>query len=59
MRHLEIRDWWLQDEVRNGRLEVREIAGNRNPVDLMTKALPVADIVRKFHDMNIKLVGNR
>ena len=39
MRHLAIRDLWLQKEVREGNVEVSKIPGTRNPADLMTKAL--------------------
>ena len=56
MRDWEIRDLWLQNEVRNDRLVFRKISGDRNPADLMTKALPLADIKRKLAEINIKLV---
>ena len=39
MRHLEIRDLWLQKEVADGRLEVIKLPGTSNPADLMTKHL--------------------
>ena len=56
---LEIQDLWLQNEVRNGRLQVRKLAGDRNPTDLMTKALSLADIKRKLDEINIKLIENQ
>ena len=59
MRHLEIRDLWLQKQVRNGILLFRKRAGGKNPADLMTKALPLADLKRKLEEINIKLVENR
>ena len=59
MGHLEIRNLRLRGEVRSGRLEVRKIPGNKNSADLMTKALPLADIREKLAEMNIKLVENR
>ena len=40
MRHLAIKELWLQDEVRSGRIEVKHVKGLVNPADLMTKALP-------------------
>ena len=39
MRHLEIRDLWLQEEVREGKVVVNKILGTENPADLMTKIL--------------------
>ena len=40
MRHRAIKELWLQDEVRNGRIEVKHVKGLVNPADLMTNALP-------------------
>ena len=37
MRHLEIRDLWLQKEVGEGKVEVSKVRGEENPADLMTK----------------------
>ena len=39
MRHIEVRDLWLQQEVAKGLVEVRKIPGETNPADLMTKHL--------------------
>ena len=39
MRHLELRELWLQKEVGEGRVVVRKVAGDRNPADAMTKFL--------------------
>ena len=36
MRHIEVRDLWLQKEVLKGAVEVRKIPGETNPADLMT-----------------------
>ena len=55
MRHLEIRDLWLQKEVREGKIEVYKIPGEQNPADLMTKILRLKDIESRLHNMNIKI----
>lgn len=39
MRHLEIRDLWLQKEVQEGKVEVSKIPGYHNPSGLLTKIL--------------------
>ena len=39
MRHLEVRDLWLQEEVLKGCVKVEKIPGESNPADLMTKFL--------------------
>ena len=39
MRHIEIRDMWLQKEVCEGKVKVFKVLGEENPADLMTKHL--------------------
>ena len=56
MRHLEIRDLWLQKEVRDGNVEVSKIPGTKNPADLMTKILPSREIVDRLEMMNLGVV---
>ena len=53
MRHLEIRDLWLQKEVADGKLEVSKIAGSKNPADLMTKILTKAEVVSRLSWLNL------
>ena len=55
MRHLEIRDMWLQREVREGGLEVSKVHGEDNPADLMTKILNVKDISSRLGWMNLTM----
>ena len=45
MKHLQIRDLWLQKEVAEGRLVVFKTPGETHPADLMTKILAV-DVIR-------------
>ena len=39
MRHLELRDLWLQREVGDGKVSVHTVLGTENPADAMTKFL--------------------
>ena len=55
MRHLEIRDLWLQRESHEGRLVVSKLQGNDNPADLMTKVLGLNDIVSRLRGLNISI----
>ena len=55
MRHLEIRDLWLQKEVLEGKVEISKIPGKENPADLMTKILGMKDIESRLAGMNIKV----
>ena len=48
MRHLEIRDLWLQREVAHGQVKVFKTPGTENPADLMTKILSWGGIFDSF-----------
>ena len=54
MRHLQIRDLWLQKEVAEGNLVVSKISGERNPADLMTKILGKKEIHDRLSWMNLR-----
>jgi len=54
MKHLEIRDLWLQREVGLGKVIVNKVAGPKNPADLMTKSLKKWEI-----ELRLKLMGIR
>ena len=59
MRHIEIRDLWLQKEVLKGLVKVAQIPGESNPADLMTKYLGVDTVTERLKAMNIRKVpGN-
>ena len=36
IRHIEVRDLWLKEEVRKGLVAVEKVRGDENPADLMT-----------------------
>ena len=55
MRHLEIRDLWLQQEVLNKKVVVSKVAGEENPADLMTKILGMANITSRLAHMEIRI----
>ena len=55
MRHLEIRDLWLQKEIREGRVLVHKVLGTENPADLMTKILTVGEIEERLKRMSITM----
>ena len=56
MRHLEIRDLWLQKEVNEGKVEVSKLRGDSNPADLMTKVLGVREIEVRLRDLSIRVI---
>jgi len=54
VRHMEVRYLWAQEAHKKGRFEVRKIAGERNPGDVLTKAMSAGDMKEKM-----SLVGAR
>ena len=58
MRHLEIRDLWLQKEIREGKVLVHKVLGTENPADLMTKILTVKEIEDRLRRMSIQMKFN-
>ena len=45
MRHLEVKDLWMQSLVRDGRLRLGKVRGDRNPADVLTKYLDRATLI--------------
>ena len=56
MRHIEIRDLWLQKEVREGKLKVVKVMGRENPADLMTKILNIGEVEERLRGLNLTMV---
>ena len=54
MKHLEIRDLWLQKEVHKGRVVVHKVLGTENPSDLGTKILNAAEISERLEGMSLE-----
>ena len=55
MRHVEIRDVWLQREIGEGRVWVFKVKGDENPADLMTKILKLEEIRTRLGRLSIVL----
>ena len=56
MRHIEVKDLWLQEAVCRGRVKLQKVDGVKNPADLFTKYLTSAEIERHLKFLNISLV---
>ena len=57
MRHVEIRNLWLQKEVAEGKMVVDKIPGKENPSDLMTKHMGCGEIAERLAKMNLSGQG--
>ena len=54
MKHLEIRDLYLQNEVHEGRAVVHKVLGIENPSDVGTKILNAAEISERLEGMSLE-----
>ena len=55
MRHLELRDLWLQREVGQGKVVVKKVLGSENPADAMTKFLNVQHLQDRLRRLSLRL----
>ena len=55
-KHLEIRDLWLQKEVRDGKVIVSKVLGTENPSGLGTKILNTGEIAERLAGMSLEAV---
>ena len=55
MRHLQLRDLWLQKEVGEGRIVVERVPGRGNPADLMTKFLSMPEVAERLCHLQIAI----
>ena len=55
MRHLELRELWLQREVGDGKVLVKKVAGTENPADAMTKFLSVQLLQDRLRRLSLRL----
>ena len=53
LRHIQVRDLWLQQEIKEGRLHVHKVDTKANPADLGTKPLSKEEVERHVHAMGL------
>ena len=57
IRHLEVKFLWLQQMVKDGKVEVRKVRGDKNPADLLTKPKPIWEVSEKAEGIRIRVKG--
>ena len=58
MRHIEVRELWLQEEVRLGKVVVKKILGIENPADLMTRFLKKSEVEARTRILSTAAAGS-
>ena len=56
MRHLEVKDLWLQQEVLEGKISVKKVWGTENMADLMTKYLNKEEMRDRMRRASLLLI---
>ena len=59
LRHMEVKFLWLQQAVRDGRIAVRKVPGQRNPADVLTKPLARDDFLGKLATVGGELASHQ
>ena len=59
MRHMHVRQLWLQDEVKEGRISIEHLPGEVNVADLLTKPLPTARFEMLTANLGVELEGDK
>ena len=59
IRHLEVRFLWLQEVVKQRKVEIKKIKGLDNPADVLTKPLPGAKVEEVLKNFGMKTVKRK
>ena len=54
VRHIDVGMLWIQQHCRNGKVEVKKVAGKSNPADIFTKAVPAEVMWRHMGAMGFE-----
>jgi len=57
VRHLEVKFLWLQEVVRDRRLEVRKVHGAENPADVLTKPKSAEEVAQVISAKHMKMIA--
>ena len=55
VRHMEVKFLWLQQAVKDRRIEVKKIPGARNPADVLTKPKPYHEVAELLRDVKVHI----
>ena len=56
VRRLEVKFLWLQEVVRDKRLEVRKVHGTQNPADILTKPKSAEEVADKISAKHMRMI---
>ena len=53
IRHLDVTDLWIQDQIRGGKISLDNVLGIENPSDVLTKFVDRATMQKALQKMNL------
>ena len=56
MRHIQVAKLWLQDVVKQKRMNIKKVPGKDNPADLMTKYVPEHEITKHMKFLGFEFI---
>ena len=59
VRHLDVKDLWVQERVKRGFFTIVRVLGDSNPADVATKPLAVAELQDKISLVNAHIVARK
>ena len=57
IRHIEVKQLWLQQAVADGRIRLHKILGTENPADILTKYKSLGEYKTLLSAVNVEVVG--
>ena len=55
MRHIEVKNLWLQEAVCRGRIKIVKISGKGNPADIFTKYHGAKELQERCDNLSIEI----
>ena len=59
MKHLDVKDLWVQERIRRGAFSLVQVPGTQNPADVGTKPLAVTELREKLELVGASVVPRR
>ena len=59
VRHLDVKDLWVQERVKRGFFTIVRVPGDSNPADVATQPLAVAELQDKISLVNAHIVARK
>ena len=57
MRHIDVKNLWIQGLVRSGRIVLQKVRGDENPADVLTKFLDLATCIVSLARAGVRIVA--